>query len=82
LGSSIRSARREELRRQFALGASIEGPQATIGGRGFSSVTTINSAAAPSTIITSGATTTTTSNFFLNAPGASGGVNNAFDGTG
>src|SRR5208337_1091816 len=54
---------------KFALGLSIEGPQATVGGRGFSAVTTINSAAAPATIVTSGATTATTGNFFLNAPG-------------
>jgi hypothetical protein len=67
---------------KFALGASIEGPQATIGGRGFSSVTTINSAAAPATIITSGTTTSVTGNFFINAPGAAAGVNNAFDATG
>jgi len=64
------------------LGMSVEEPQATIGGRGFSSVTTINSAAAPATIVTSGATTATTGNFFLNAPGASGGLYNAFDATG
>jgi hypothetical protein len=67
---------------KFTLGASIEGPQATIGGRGFSAVTTINSAAAPATIVTSGATTATTWNFFLNAPGAGGGLNNAFDASG
>jgi hypothetical protein len=67
---------------KFALGFSVEEPQATIGGRGFSSVTTINSAAAPATIVTSGATTATTGNFFLNAPGASGGLYNAFDATG
>jgi len=67
---------------KFGLGFSVEGPQATIGGRGFSAVTTINSAAAPATIITSGATTATTGNFFLNAPGNSGGLYNAFDGTG
>jgi hypothetical protein len=60
----------------------VEGPQATIGGRGFSAVTTINSAAAPATIVTSGATTATTGNFFLNAPGAGGGLLNAFDATG
>ena len=81
-------ARQESLRvvkdfgGKFSLGASIEGPQATIGGRGFAAVTTINSAAAPSTIVTSGATTATTGNFFLNAPGAPAGVNNAFDATG
>jgi hypothetical protein len=67
---------------KFALGFSVEGPQATIGGRGFASVTTINSAAAPATIVTSGATTSTSGNFFINAPGASGGLYNAFDATG
>ena len=67
---------------KFYLGMSVEGPQTTIGGRGFSSVTTINSAAAPATIVTSGATTSVTSNFFLNAPGQSGGLFNAFDATG
>lgn len=67
---------------KFALGFSVEGPQATIGGRGFSAVTTINSAAAPATIVTSGATTATTWNFFLNAPGAGGGLYNAFDAAG
>jgi hypothetical protein len=67
---------------KFSLGMSVEGPQTTIGGRGFSSVTTINSAAAPSTIITSGLTTAQTGNFFLNAPGAGAGLLNAFDGTG
>ncbi len=67
---------------KFALGMSVEGPQATIGGRGFSTVTTVNDAAAPSTIVTSGATTLTTGNFFLNAPGAGGGLYNAFDSTG
>ena len=67
---------------KFALGISIEAPQATIGGRGFSSVTTINSAAAPATIVTSGATTAATGNFFVNAPGAGGGLYNAFDANG
>jgi hypothetical protein len=67
---------------KFALGFSVEGPQATIGGRGFSAVTTINSAAAPATIVTSGATTATTGNFFLNAPGSGPGLYNAFDATG
>jgi len=43
---------------KFALGVSIEGPQTTIGGRGFPA------------------------NFFVNAPGAGGGLFNAFDGTG
>jgi len=67
---------------KFALGFSIEGPQATIGGRGFSSVTTINSAAAPAVIQTTGATNATTGNFFINAPGAGAGLYNAFDATG
>jgi hypothetical protein len=67
---------------KFALGVSVEGPQATIGGRGFSTVTTINAGAAPSTIVTSGATTATTGNFFINAPGAGGGLYNAFDANG
>jgi hypothetical protein len=67
---------------KFALGFSVEGPQATIGGRGFSTVTTINNGAAPATIITSGATTATTGNFFINAPGAGGGLYNAFDANG
>ncbi|HMD07022.1 MAG TPA: hypothetical protein VKH63_05760 [Candidatus Acidoferrum sp.] len=67
---------------KFDLGISVEGPQATIGGRGFAAVTTINSAAAPATIVTSGATTGTTGNFFLNAPGAGAGLYNAFDATG
>src|ERR1700722_12329115 len=67
---------------KFTLGASVESPQATIGGRGFSSFPTINSAAAPATIVTSGATTATSGNFFINAPGASGGLYNAFDATG
>lgn len=67
---------------KFALGFSVEGPQATIGGRGFSSVTTINSAAAPSVIQTTGATSATTGNFFINAPGNGAGLYNAFDSTG
>ncbi|HVO57916.1 MAG TPA: hypothetical protein VMT51_09500 [Dongiaceae bacterium] len=64
---------------KFALAFAVEAPQATIGGRGFSTVTTINNGAAPSTIVTSGATTATTGNFFLNAPGSGGGLYNAFD---
>lgn len=58
---------------KFTLAASIENPQTTIGGRGFSSVTTSSA----------GATAVTTSqNFFFNAPGAGGGLYNAFDPTG
>ena len=67
---------------KFAFGVSVEGPQATIGGRGFSSVTTINAGAAPATVVTSGATTSQTGNFFINAPGAGGGLYNAFDANG
>src|SRR5881296_1005906 len=43
---------------KFALGAGIEGPQTTIGGRGFPA------------------------NFFINAPGAGGGLYNTFDSAG
>jgi hypothetical protein len=53
---------------KFAVGFSVEGPQATIGGRGFSTVTS--------------ATGATSQNFFINAPGAGGGLLNAFDATG
>ena len=67
---------------KFALAMSVEGPQATIGGRGFSSVTTVDGTAAPATIVTSGATTSQTGNFFINAPGAGGGLYNAFDANG
>ena len=67
---------------KFAIAAAIESPQTTIGGRGFSSVTTINSGAAPATIVTSGGTTAVTNNFFLNAPGQGAGLLNAFDATG
>src|SRR5262244_1845657 len=53
---------------KFALGASMEGPQTTFGGRGFSTFTST--------------TGTVSQNFWLNAPGASGGLFNAFDPTG
>src|SRR5215831_19019773 len=53
---------------KVALGFSIEGPQTIIGGRGFSTFTS--------------ATGTVSQNFWLNAPGASGGLENAFDPTG
>jgi hypothetical protein len=53
---------------KVALGVSVEGPQTTIGGRGFSTFTP--------------ATGTASQNFWLNAPGASGGLYNAFDPTG
>jgi hypothetical protein len=58
---------------KFAAGVSLEGPQSTIGGRGFSLVTTNNVGTA---------TVTTSGNTFINAPGAGGGLYNAFDSTG
>lgn len=58
---------------KLALGVSVEGPQATIGGRGFSAVTTTNLATA---------TVTTTGNAFLDAPGSGGGLFNFADTTG
>jgi len=54
---------------KFALGLSIEAPQATIGGRGFSSLATS----------IAGVTTVTGGNTFLNAPGAGGGLFNFVD---
>jgi len=57
---------------KLSLGFSIEGPQTTIGGRGFTAVTNTSATGA----------VTTTQNFWLNAPGASGGLYNAFDPTG
>jgi hypothetical protein len=58
---------------KFALAFSVEAPQATIGGRGFSTVTTDNSGTAA---------VSTTSNTFLDAPGAGGGLLNFSDTTG
>ena len=58
---------------KFALGISIEGPQATIGGRGFSLVTTTT---------VGSASVATTGNTFLDAPGAGGGLNNFVDTSG
>jgi hypothetical protein len=55
---------------KFALGLSVEGPQATIGGRGFSNVTT-------TTVGT--ASTSTIGNTFIDAPGAGGGLYNFVD---
>jgi hypothetical protein len=57
---------------KFALGVAVEGPQATVGGRGFSSVATS----------TAGVTTTTGGNAILNAPGAGGGLFNFADTSG
>jgi hypothetical protein len=56
------------LNNRLAIGIAVEGPQSTVGGRGFSTYT--NAAGA------------TSQNFFVNAPGASGGLYNAFDPTG
>jgi hypothetical protein len=53
---------------KLSVGVAVEGPQSTVGGRGFSTYT--NAAAA------------TSLNFFVNAPGAGGGLYNAFDATG
>ena len=58
---------------KFALGLSMEAPQATIGGRGFSSVTTTNlGTAAVSTV----------GNAFVDGPGSGGGLLNFSDTTG
>jgi hypothetical protein len=67
---------------KFALGVAVEAPQATIGGRGFSLVTTINPGAAPTVLVPTGTTTTTTGNTFLDAPGSGGGLFNFIDATG
>lgn len=58
---------------KFALGLAVEGPQATIGGRGFSLVTTTN---------VGSASVATTGNTFLNAPGSGGGLFNFVDTSG
>ncbi len=57
---------------KFALALSVEGPQATLGGRGFTTFTSTNAVGA---VVTS-------QNFFINAPGQAGGLLNAFDATG
>ena len=56
------------LNNKLTFGASIEGPQTTLGGRGFS------------TFIT--AAGVTSQNFWFAAPGNGGGLNNGFDATG
>ncbi len=56
------------LDNKLTLGVSIEGPQTTLGGRGFSAFT--NAAGA------------TSQNFWFAAPGNGGGLNNGFDATG
>jgi hypothetical protein len=58
---------------KFALAVAIEDPQATIGGRGFSTV---------STTTVGSATTATTGNAFVDAPGVGGGLFNFADTTG
>jgi hypothetical protein len=58
---------------KFALGLAVEGPQATIGGRGFSSVTTTT---------VGSASVATTGNAFVFAPGSGGGLYNFVDTTG
>ncbi len=57
---------------KFALGFSIEGPQTTIGGRGFSSYANTSATG----------TVTAAQNFWVNAPGQNGGTFNGFDATG
>jgi hypothetical protein len=58
---------------KFALAVAVEGPQATIGGRGFSTVTTTNVGTAA---------VTTVSNAFIDSPGSGGGLYNFSDTTG
>ena len=58
---------------KFALGVAVEGPQATVGGRGFSAVTTAN---------IGGVSFTTTGNSVLNSVGAGGGLLNFVDTSG
>jgi hypothetical protein len=56
------------LDNKLTLGVSIEGPQTTLGGRGFSAFTN--------------AAGTTSQNFWYSAPGLTAGLNNGFDPTG
>ena len=58
---------------KYALAVSVEAPQATIGGRGFSSVSTTNQGTA---------TVTTVGNAFVDGPGSGGGLLNFTDTTG
>ncbi len=57
---------------KFAAAISVEGPQATLGGRGFSTFTNTTALGA----------VTTAQNFFINAPGDAAGLFNSFDATG
>jgi hypothetical protein len=56
---------------KLAIGVSIEGPDATFGGRGFTTYTSTSATGA----------VTTSQNFFLNVPGVGAGLANAFDST-
>ena len=58
---------------KYALGISLEAPQATIGGRGFSSVSTTNQGTA---------SVSTVGNAFVDGPGSGGGLLNFTDTTG
>ncbi len=61
---------------KVAVALSVEGPQATIGGRGFSTFNSVLATGnAPLTL-------TTNTNFFINAPGAGGGLFNFVDTSG
>jgi hypothetical protein len=57
---------------KVALALSVEGPQATLGGRGFTTFTSTSALGA----------VTTAQNFFINAPGDAAGLFNSFDATG
>jgi hypothetical protein len=58
---------------KFTLGVAVEAPQATVGGRGFSLVTTTNVGTAA---------VTTSGNTFIDSPGAGAGLYNFSDTTG
>ena len=60
----------------------MEGPQATIGGKWILVGNDHQFRLSTATIVTSGATTATSGNFFINAPGAGGGLYIAFDANG
>ncbi len=57
---------------KFALAFAVEAPQATLGGRGFTTRTDTSALGVA----------TVSQNFFINVPGAGGGLFNAFDATG
>jgi hypothetical protein len=59
---------------KFAIGVSVEGPQATLGGRGFTTFTSVlpNGTSSPTTL-------STATNFFINAPGQGAGLLNFVD---